>query len=100
MSIMIVFSARLNEEKKDSFADFFAEILPDTRGFDGCEGITVCTDSEDDGRLYLIEKWASKEHYEKYHHWRDERGDLEIIRSYLDLEAGGIQRVFLDVVDV
>ena len=96
MSIMIIVDAKIKEDKLSEYADFFEEILPDTRNFDGCEGITLCTDAEDSGRLYLVEKWASKEHYEKYHHWRAERGDLETIRFFLD---GGVNRVFLDVVN-
>ena len=55
-----------------------------------------CTNSEDSGHLFLVEKWASKEHYEKYHHWREERGDLQKIRDHLD---GPVNRVFLDVVN-
>jgi len=96
MSIMIIVDAKIKEEKLSTFEAFFGELLPDTRNFEGCEGVTLCTDSEDSGRLYLVEKWASKEHYEKYHHWRADRGELQKIRDHLD---GPVNRIFLDIVN-
>ncbi|GJM15082.1 MAG: hypothetical protein DHS20C13_04090 [Thermodesulfobacteriota bacterium] len=96
MSIMIIVDAKIKEEGLSTFKEFFGTLLPDTRNFEGCEGVTLCTDAEDSGRLYLVEKWASKEHYEKYHHWRAERGDLQKIRDILD---GPVNRVFLDIVN-
>ncbi len=96
MSIMIIVDAKIKEESLSTFKDFFAALLPDTRNFEGCEGVTLCTDSEDSGRLFLVEIWASIEAYEKYHHWRAERGDLQKIRDLLD---GPVNRVFLDIVN-
>ncbi len=96
MSIMIIVDAKLKAENVPTFEEFFAELLPDTRSFEGCEGVTLCINSEDSANLVLIEKWASKEHYEKYHHWRLETGVLQQIRELLD---GPINRRFLDIVN-
>ena len=96
MSIMLIVDAKIKEDKLSEYADFFAEILPDTRNFEGNEGISLCVDEEDPSRIFLVEKLAAKENYEKYHHWREERGDLEKIRSFLD---GRPNRVFLDIVN-
>ena len=62
----------------------FIDNLPDTRNFEGNQGITMNLDEDDPTLMFLVEKWESKEHYEKYHHWRQENGSLEQIRSFLD----------------
>ena len=96
MSIIIIVDAKLREESISAAAKFFAEIVPDTRRFEGCEGIDVCIDSEDAGNLVLVEKWASKEHYQKYHHWREETGVLQQILELLD---GPVSCRILNVLD-
>lgn len=94
MSIMIIVDAKLKEESISKAIEFFAGIVPDTRSFEGCGGIDVCIDSTDPGNLVLVEKWASMEHYEKYHHWREETGVLQQIRDLLD---GPVSRRVLNV---
>lgn len=96
MSIKIIVSAKIKQEKLDEVVPFFKSILPDTRGFDGMEGIKICFNEDDPTNLYLIEQWESKEHYEKYHKWREDNGSLNQIREFL---AGRPDRVFLDIVD-
>lgn len=96
MSIMIIVDAKIKEEGLSTFKEFFGTLLPDARNFEGCEGVTLCTDAEDSGRLFLVEKWASQEHYKKYHHWRAERGDLQKIRDILE---SPVNRVSLDIVN-
>ncbi len=84
MSIVLVVDAKLKPESISDAVKFFAEIVPDTRAFEGCQGVDVCIDSEDAGNLVLVEKWVSMEHYQKYHHWREETGVLDQLRSFLD----------------
>ena len=54
----------------------FKEILPDTRAFDGCQGVDVLQNADDGDVLVLVERWDSREHYEKYLAWRTETGAL------------------------
>lgn len=84
MSVVLIVDAKLKSDKISEAIEFFTDIVPDTRNFEGCLGIDVCIDSEDAGTLVLVEKWVSMEHYQKYHHWREETGVLATIRSYLD----------------
>ena len=45
--------------------DFLSEILPDTRAFDGCQGLKV--QEEGDGQaLVFSEYWDSAAHYQHY----------------------------------
>ena len=49
--------------------------FPETRAFDGCQGITAFLN--DDGRTFaFVEHWDTKGHYEKYLAWRTETGVL------------------------
>lgn len=84
MSTILIVDAKLKSDKISEAVNFFAEIVPDTRNYDGCLGIDVCIDSEDAARLVLVEKWVSMDHYQKYHHWREETGVLDQIRAFLD----------------
>lgn len=84
MSTVLIVDAKLKSESISDAVKFFAEIVPDTRAFEGCQGVDVCIDSEDAGRLVLVEKWVSMDHYQKYHHWREETGVLDQLRSFLD----------------
>ena len=94
MSIILIVDAKLKPESISKAVEFFAEIVPGTRAFEGCEAIDVCIDSEDAGNLVLVEKWVSMEHYKKYHHWREETGVLDQIRAMLD---GPVSRRVLSV---
>ncbi len=47
-----------------------AEILEDTRAFDGCLGIEVLTDIADPAHVVVVELWESNEHDLAYRAWR------------------------------
>ena len=55
--------------------DFLTEILPDTRGFDGCQDLKVYVEDSGEGMVF-IEYWDSAEHYQRYLKWRTETGVL------------------------
>jgi len=60
---------------------YLAEILPDPRAFDGCHFIDVYFETDNANNMVLVEKWYSREHYQKYHVWRTETGVIDKIRS-------------------
>ena len=97
MSIMLIIEAKVKPEKIADIKPFFAEILPDTRNFEGCEQINICFGEQDPHKMVFVEKWKAKENYEKYHHWRAETGTLQKLREFLD---GPVRRTFLEVADV
>ena len=94
MSILLIIDAKLTQESVSKAVAFYAEIVSDTRSFEGCEAIEICIDSEDAGNLVVVEKWASEDLYKKHYQWREETGVLDHIRALLD---GPVSRQVLNV---
>jgi quinol monooxygenase YgiN len=58
-------------------------LLPDTRSKDGCRSVEVTTNLDDSDNLVLVEHWATRQHYENYLAWRQQRGDLDKLAEAL-----------------
>ncbi len=97
MSIIIVAELPVKPGLMSELQTFMTEIISDTRSFDGCMQIDICTNPEDENSIVLVEKWDSKEHYEKYHHWRVETGGIS---RFSELLAGPPKRQFFDITDI
>ena len=62
--------------------DFLAEILPDTRDFDGCQDLKVYIEGDGEA-IVFIEYWDSNQHYQRYLNWRTETGVLDQLGEML-----------------
>ena len=62
----------------------FKEILPDTRSYDGCLGLDTYQDQDDPDTLVLVQKWDSRQHYEKYFGWRQETGAFDELAAAVE----------------
>ena len=96
MSILVLLQISAQPDKVAALKAAFGGLLPDTRAYDGCESITVHTDQDDPARIVLLERWASRGHYERYFAWRVERGDLDALGA---LTAGPPSISYLDDTD-
>lgn len=83
MSVIVLFEPKAAPGQEHAVHSMLAEILPDTRAFDGCESLTAHRDEDDPAQLVLIEYWRSREHYDAYLQWRAERGDIERLGALL-----------------
>ncbi len=81
--VTVLLEVQAAPEKIDELKSTFKNILPDTRGYDGCEGVDVVGNLDDPCNLVLIEKWDSRVHYEKYLAWRTETGALAALGAML-----------------
>ena len=63
--------------------NFLRDELHHTRGFDGCNGITIHKNESDPNNMVFVEDWDTREQYEKYLAWRTERGDMEKLAGLL-----------------
>ena len=62
-------------------------LLEDTRAYEGCNSLYFVQNQDDSSNLEFIERWDSKEHYEKYLQWRVDSGVMEAFSiKYLDDE--------------
>ena len=83
MSVLVMLEIQVKPEHVSNMKSFLAEVLPDTRAYDGCQGIDVYSNTEDSGNIVLIEYWDSRAHHEKYLAWRTETGVLDKMGAML-----------------
>ena len=83
MSVLVLNEAQVKPDVVSDMKSFMAEILPDTRAYDGCQGVDVYFNTEDTGSVVMVEHWESRAHYEKYMAWRTETGVMDKIGAML-----------------
>ena len=83
MSVLVLLEVQVKPEVIADMKSYLAEILPDTRAYDGCQGIDVYVNTEDTGNIVAVEHWDSRTHHEKYAAWRTEIGDMDKIGAML-----------------
>lgn len=74
MSVTVLFDFTVKPEVLEEMKTAMKGSLAETRAYDGCEGVHVEQDLDNENRIVMIEHWASKEHHEKYFAWRTETG--------------------------
>lgn len=74
---VVILEMQAKPEAVDGLKAGLKELLPDTRAYDGCQGVDIYQDRDDPGHLVFYERWDSKEHYQKYLNWRTETGAME-----------------------
>ena len=77
MSITVLLDLNAKPDSVEALKNIFIEILPDTRSYDGCEGLDVKVNQDDANNLVVVEHWKSRQHYEKYFAWRQETGLID-----------------------
>tara|TARA_B100001013_G_scaffold283684_1_gene183582 strand:+ start:726 stop:1019 length:294 start_codon:yes stop_codon:yes gene_type:complete len=83
MSVLVLLEVSLKPENVNDFTNFMKNELHHTRGFDGCNGLTVHKNQDDSNNMVIVEDWDSRQQYEKYLAWRTERGDMEKLAAFL-----------------
>lgn len=86
MTVTVVADLRLDPVNRPDFIKALAEMLPDTRSYEGCEGMEVVADVDDPGHIMLIERWAERSRHEAYLAWRAETGTLAEVVAMLTAE--------------
>ena len=97
MSVHVLLEVNVKPESVDDMNALMKEIMPDTRAYDGCEGITVQSNADDPSNVVILEQWQSREHHEKYLAWRTETGVMGKIGAML---TGEPSIRYFNVVDV
>ena len=97
MTCTVLLEIQLKPDLIDAAKGAFKELLPDTRAYDGCQGLDVVENQENPGNLVLVETWETRAKYEKYLGWRTETGALE---KMAEMCAGEPSIRYFDTVDV
>ncbi|MBZ6068512.1 putative quinol monooxygenase [Aeromonas schubertii] len=83
MTILVTFELSHTEEQTPQIKDFFCEILPDTRSFEGNLSAQLFEKPQGGNALVLQEEWRSPAHFDKYIEWRKAIGDFDRLGSLL-----------------
>lgn len=81
MSVRVTLELHLRPDAVDLVIQGLEDQLRDTRGFDGCEEISVVRSQDDPNTLLVLELWATRAHHEAYVRWRTDRGDMDGIAA-------------------
>jgi len=73
----------VHAETREEFITALNEILVDTRAYDGCMGVTVWTNEEEDDAVWLYEEWATREHQAAYLKWRGDTGNTAHLGPFI-----------------
>lgn len=79
MSVAVVLELQAQPDKLEELKATMKSLLPDTRAYDGCKGVTVHQDQDDPTRILVLETWISRPQYKKYFAWRTETGALAAV---------------------
>ena len=83
MSIVIIVNFSVKPESLEELTNYLKEILPDTRSFEGCEGVELYQNKESSSNLTIRAKWVSEDAQKKYMSWRMETGVMNKLMSLL-----------------
>ena len=92
MTVSVLLEGVLKEDQVEKFTELCKEAYIVTRAYDGCQGINLTLNVENNNNFVMTETWESKEHYEKYLAFRTQDGTVELIGSICD--EGPTIRIF------
>ena len=86
MGCVVLLEIQGKPECVDDIKKYFKENLPDTRAYDGCQGVDVYDNMDKGGNIVLYERWDSRPQYEKYLAWRMDSGTMDAFGAMLEGE--------------
>lgn len=86
MAIQVTIDMVVKEGRFDDLRDWFIAHLPGTRGFAGNISVEVARNTDEPNAVLFVEKWETREAFEKYLAWRDETGVIADLVEMLDGE--------------
>ena len=93
MAVTVTLDLFLKPEATEEFVGMLAEMLPDTRAFQGCQGVAVVRNQDDPNQITLIERWDSRADQERYIAWRTETGAMN---GAAEASAAPIKMTYFD----
>ena len=75
MSVLVLWEVTVKDQHAEDLSDFMKNELHYTRGYSGCNGLTVHSNKDAPNNIVVVQHWDSRADYESYLGWRMERGD-------------------------
>jgi quinol monooxygenase YgiN len=72
--VVAIVKARAVVDQGAQLRDFFVTAVPAAQAFDGCVGIDVLLDANDEDCVTLVERWRSRGDLLAYREWRRQTG--------------------------
>ncbi len=79
--LKMILSLPVAPENRSALVEHLKVALVETRRHDGCSRATIWLPDHDDGRVWVHEEWASREHQARYISWRTDTGALQHLAS-------------------
>ncbi len=87
LGVIVEFWFKPGSEGATFLTDTLKERLPSvTRTYDGCEYVHLYTDPNDPNHLVLLERWESREKYDRYREWAMAQPGTEKLLPLLERE--------------
>ena len=83
MKVAVTADLKAHVGKGSDLAKFLIGILGETRARTGCEMINLAISQDNPDPILIDERWATKEEHQAYMGWRQERGDIDTLVSFL-----------------
>ena len=84
--VTVILEIRAKEGTGNNLVSTFKKVLPLTRESDGIISIELVQNQNDPDVLVFIERWETRDHYEKYLAERTEAGALETLAELIEGE--------------
>ena len=84
--VTVIVEIRAKKDTGNNLVSTFKKVLPLTRDSDGIISIELVQNQDDPDVLVFIERWETRDHYEKYFAERTEAGALETLAELIEGE--------------
>ena len=84
--VTVIVEIRAKKDTGNNLVSTFKKVLPLTRESDGIISIELVQNQDDPDALIFIERWETRDHYEKYLAERTEAGALETLAELIEGE--------------
>ena len=93
MSIGVIVELNLKPDGAEKFTAVVNARIPFTLEWEGCEDVYLGVDSDDPNHLCIVEKWETREHYDKFREWAmNQPGTAELMQYVI----GEMTTLYLD----
>ncbi len=97
MSILVLREGQIQSDKIADMKSYLIQVVPDTRSYDGCQGIDVYFNMDNPGNMVVLQQWESRGHFDKYLQWRKETG---VFAKSVSMLTGPLSTRYFERADV